>query len=225
MTEHVVLEQVDKRYTEGSTRRTVLSRASGRIERGTLVAVQGRSGSGKTTLLNLIGGLDVPDHGVIRVAGEALEAMDDRSRTLFRRRHCGFVFQFFNLVPTLTVQENATIGLDLNGFDEATKQSRGQALLQTVGLTDRGHSFPDQLSGGEQQRVALIRALAHEPGLLLADEPTGNLDAATELEMLELIARLPREQNTTVLLATHSDLVAGYADRVLTIDAGVLTGG
>jgi putative ABC transport system ATP-binding protein len=223
MTPHVVLKDVEKHYTEGGTRRGVLACASIRIDRSAIVAVRGRSGSGKTTLLNLIAGLDVPDAGTIQVGGEPIHAMSDQARTLFRRRHCGFVFQFFNLVPTLTARENILIGLELNGFDSAVRTHRPDELLSEVRLADRGDSFPDQLSGGEQQRVALARALAHEPGLLLADEPTGNLDAGTELEMLELIRRLPSERGTTVIIATHSDLVAGYADRVVTIDSGVLT--
>ncbi len=223
MTPYLVLEDVDKYYAEGGARRRVLARAGARIDKGSITAIRGRSGSGKTTLLNLIAGLDVPDAGIIRVDGEAIHAMNDHARTLFRRRHCGFVFQFFNLVPTLTVRENILIGLELNGFDAATRARRPGELLADVDLADRGDSFPDQLSGGEQQRIALVRALAHEPGLLLADEPTGNLDADTELEMLELIRRLPREHGTTVVMATHSELVAGYADRVLVIESGVLT--
>jgi putative ABC transport system ATP-binding protein len=223
MTCYVVLEDLDKYYMEGATRRKVLSGAVARIERGTIVAVRGRSGSGKTTLLNLIAGLDLPDGGSVRVGGHGIDTMDDRARTLFRRRHCGFVFQFFNLVPTLTVRENIMIGLELNAFDDETKGSRTRDLLAAIGLADRRDSFPDQLSGGEQQRVALARALAHEPGLLLADEPTGNLDAATELAVLDLIGRLPRERGTTVIIATHSELVAAHADRVLAIDSGVLT--
>lgn len=222
MTPYVVLEDIEKFYSEGAARREVLARAGTRVEQGGITAIRGRSGSGKTTLLNLIAGLDVPDAGTVRVAGEDIHAMSDHARTLFRRRHCGFVFQFFNLVPTLTARENVLIGLELNGFDEAARAQRPGELLASVGLGDRADSFPDQLSGGEQQRVALARALAHEPGLLLADEPTGNLDAETELAMLELIRRLPGERGTTVIIATHSDLVAGYADRVLSIESGVL---
>jgi len=223
MAPHVALEDIDKYYIEGTTRRRVLGRAGTLVERGAIIAIRGRSGSGKTTLLNLIGGLDVPDAGSVRVDGRAIHAMSDHERTLFRRRHCGFVFQFFNLVPTLSARENILIGLELNAFDAATRARRPGELLAEVGLADRSDSFPDQLSGGEQQRVALVRALAHEPGLLLADEPTGNLDADTELEMLALIQRLPRERGTTVIIATHSDLVASHADRVLAIEAGELT--
>lgn len=222
MVPHVVLENIDKYYAEGGTRRRVLEQASARIDKGAIVAIRGRSGSGKTTLLNLVAGLDIPDAGSVRIGGRDIHAMNDRARTLFRRRHCGFVFQFFNLIPTLTARENILIGLELNGFDAGTRSRRPGELLASVGLADRADSFPDQLSGGEQQRIALVRALAHEPGLLLADEPTGNLDADTELEMLELIRRLPPQRNTTVIIATHSDLVAGHADRVLSIESGVL---
>lgn len=223
MTSHVVVQDLEKYYEEGRTRRRVLARANANIERGSIVAVQGRSGSGKTTLLNLIAGLDTPDGGSVRVDGHDLHAMDDRARTLFRRRHCGFVFQFFNLVSTLTVRENILIGLELNDVDKPTAERRVRDLLDAIGLPDRPDSFPDQLSGGEQQRVALGRALAHGPGLLLADEPTGNLDADTEVAILELISRRPAEQQTTVIIATHSDLVAGYADRVMAIDDGMLS--
>lgn len=219
---HLSLIEVEKYYREGSSRRTVLDRASARIERGTTLAVRGRSGSGKTTLLNLVAGLDLPDAGRIQVAGQDLHAMPDRQRTLFRRRHCGFVFQFFNLIPTLTVRENLRISLELNRLDSAVHRQRPDALLARAGLAARADSFPDQLSGGEAQRVALLRALAHEPGLLLADEPTGNLDAAAELTMLALMRDLGRARGTTVIIATHSDLVASHADRILHIDAGVL---
>jgi len=223
MTAHAVLEDVDKHYTEGAARRRVLSRASARIEKGSITAIRGRSGSGKTTVLNLMAGLDIPDAGVVRVGGEDIHAMSDNERTLFRRRHCGFVFQFFNLVPTLTAGENIRISLELNDFDESSCSRRADELLAVTGLAGRADSFPDQLSGGEQQRVALARALAHEPDLLLADEPTGNLDAQTEVEILELVSNLPREHGTTVIIATHSELVAGCADRVLALESGVLT--
>lgn len=223
MTPYVELEEVYKHYEEGAARRNVLSRASAKIERGSFVAFQGRSGSGKTTLLNLVAGLDVPDGGVVRVDGRDIQGMDDRARTLFRRRHCGFVFQFFNLIPTLTALENVLVSLELNNIDVDTRIRRSRELLEAVRLWDRAGSFPDQLSGGEQQRVALARALAHEPGLLLADEPTGNLDAESELEVLDLIRRLPGETGATIIVATHSELVAESADRVLAISAGVLT--
>ncbi|HSH41016.1 MAG TPA: ABC transporter ATP-binding protein [Arenicellales bacterium] len=224
MTPHAVLEDVDKHYSEGAARRRVLSRANASIERGSITAIRGRSGSGKTTVLNLLAGLDIPDAGTVRVAGEDIHTMSDDERTLFRRRRCGFVFQFFNLVPTLTAGENIRIGLELNGFDEAACRRRVNELLAVIGLTGRADSFPDRLSGGEQQRVALARALAHQPDLLLADEPTGNLDAQTEVEILALISKLPREHGTTVIIATHSDLVAGCADHVLMLESGVLTG-
>jgi len=223
MTPHVVVEDLEKRYVEGSSRRTILARASASIASGEIVAIRGRSGSGKTTLLNLVAGLDLADRGVVRVAGQDIQAMNDRQRTLFRRRHCGFVFQFFNLIPTLSVQENLMIGPELNGVPRERREARGRELLAQIGLAGRAGSLPDQLSGGEQQRVALARALAHQPGLVLADEPTGNLDADTEVAILELLRGLSRDTGVTVMIATHSDLVAGYADRVLAIDAGVLS--
>lgn len=219
----VVLDRVVKYYEEGPTRRSVLNQASAEIFPGSFVVIKGRSGCGKTTLLNLIAGLDLPNSGDIHLGGKIINEMDERSRTLYRRRHCGFVFQFFNLIPTLNIRENLSISLDLNRFTNEAKQNRIKELLEFVGLEDRAESFPDQLSGGEQQRCAICRALAHNPSLMLADEPTGNLDAKTETVVLDLLESLPRQSANTLLIATHSDLVAERADRVLLIEDGELT--
>ena len=219
----VVLSGVSKRFQEGGGERAVLQGVDATIARGEFVAVRGRSGSGKTTLLNLIAGLDVPDAGEIYVDGQAVSEMSDRQRTLFRRRHLGFVFQFFNLIPTLTVRENLRFGLELNRMGEQQADAVIAGLLARVDLEDRAGSCPDRLSGGEQQRVAIARALAHGPRLVLADEPTGNLDLDTEAGVLELLEELPRRQGATLVVATHSDEIARRADRVLSLRDGRLT--
>ena len=219
----VVLSGVSKRFREGLSERSVLDGVDAVIAAGEFVAIQGRSGSGKTTLLNLIAGLDVPDAGEVYVDGQALTRLSDRERTLFRRRHLGFVFQFFNLIPTLTVRENLAFSLDLNQVEAARADSIIVTLLEAVGLAGRADSFPDRLSGGEQQRVAIARALAHAPRLVLADEPTGNLDQETESGVLALLAELPRLRGATLVVATHSAEIARRADRVLLIRDGRLT--
>lgn len=214
----LTLRGVSKRYHEGETEHVVLDGVDLAIRRGELVALQGPSGSGKSTLLNVIAGIDVPCAGDVTIAGSPLARLSDRERTLFRRRHIGFVFQFFNLIPTLTVEENLRLPLELNGIAAAPGELR--ELLDSVGLGPRATSYPDRLSGGEQQRVAIARALVHSPELLLADEPTGNLDAATGDAVLDVLERLTREHERTLLVATHSDRVVERADRVLVLREG-----
>ena len=218
----VELRQVSKSYREGEAERVVLGDVSVTIARGEIVVLVGRSGSGKSTLLNLIAGIDRPTAGTVLVAGTDLTALDEQARTLFRRRHVGFVFQFFNLIPLLTVEENVLLPLDLNGRADEHGIARARALLKRVGLGDRGASFPERLSGGEQQRVAIARALVHDPALVIADEPTGNLDADTAAGVLEILDTLAREAGRTVVMATHSREVIGVADRILTIHRGAL---
>jgi len=213
------LEGVSKGYLEGGRTRRVLCGVDLDVEAGGFVCVMGRSGSGKSTLLNVVSGIDTPDAGRVIVDGVDLAALPDRGRTLHRRRHMGFVFQFFNLVPTLSVAENVRMPLDLNGLAD---DGVSAGWLARVGLAERAHSFPDTLSGGEQQRVAVARALAHRPALLLADEPTGNLDAHTGDIVLELLTTLCRERGTTLLVVSHSEEVARRADRVLVLGEGVL---
>ncbi len=208
-------------YREGSSDHPVLRAASAEFERGEFVALFGRSGSGKTSLLNLLGGLDVPARGEIVIDGARLSRLDERQRTLFRRRHIGFVYQFFNLLPTLTVAENIRLPLELNGAPRSAWRATLE-LLDEVGLGSRADSFPDRLSGGEQQRVALVRALAHDPSLILADEPTGNLDDRTGEEVLALLDRAVRARGKTLLVVTHSAEVARRADRVLYLRDGML---
>lgn len=209
-----------KTYQEGDRQHTVLHRLDLDVRRGEWVALLGRSGSGKSTLLNLLSGIDLPDAGTVQVAGTDLTALTERERTLFRRGHMGFVFQFFNLVPTLSVEENLLLPLELGGKLTAETRSRARDLLAEVGLADRAASYPDRLSGGEQQRVAIVRALIHGPDLLLADEPTGNLDAETGERVLDLLIRLGRGTGMTLIMVTHSDEVARLADRVLVMREG-----
>lgn len=214
----VELAAVTKSFHEGDRRHLVLDRADLRVRAGSFTVVLGRSGTGKSTLLNLVSGIDRPDAGEIRVAGEPLHEMNERERTLFRRRHIGFVFQFFNLVPTLTVLENLLLPLELLHGPRAEQSARALEMLDRVGLADRAGSFPDRLSGGEQQRVATARALVHDPDLLLADEPTGNLDPEIGAAVMDLLDDLVRARRRTLLVATHSHQLATRADRVLRID-------
>lgn len=211
-----------RRFREGAREHIVLDGVDLDIHRGETVALRGRSGSGKSTLLNLIGGIDAPDAGSVTVAGIDLTGLTERDRTLFRREHIGFVYQAFNLVPTLSVADNVRLVLELNKVPTARASTRIDELLKAVGLADRAASFPDVLSGGEQQRVAIARALSHEPAVLLADEPTGNLDDASADAVLALLDRLVRSSGHTMLIATHSTHVASHCDRVLELHNGRL---
>ena len=195
----------------------VLDNIDATIRRGEFVVVVGRSGSGKSTLLNLIGSIDVPSAGEVYIDGVALTALDETARALLRRRRVGFIFQFFNLIPTLTVAENLLLPLELNGIRGAAATSRVERLCTEVSLRGYENRFPEDLSGGEQQRVAIARALVHEPDIVLADEPTGNLDLETATDVIRLLDRLCREAGKTLIMATHSREVIGRADRVLTI--------
>jgi putative ABC transport system ATP-binding protein len=218
----VELRGVTKVYHEGETDRPVLRGVDVSVARGEFLALLGRSGSGKSTLLNVISGIDAPTTGEVWVDGTAMGRFSDAERTRFRRRHIGFVFQFFNLIPTLTVVENLLLPLEMTGRTGAVARADADALLAEVGLADRGRAFPDRLSGGEQQRVAVARALVHDPELILADEPTGNLDGESAAVVLALLARLSRERKKTVIAATHSAEVAGVASRLLVLRDGRL---
>lgn len=211
-----------KSYYEGDVQRVVLQNAHAEFQPGEITAILGKSGSGKSTLLNLISAIDVPDSGQIWVDGHDLTALSERERTRFRRSRIGFIFQFFNLIPTLTVGENVGLPLELNRIPQPQARKRAQDLLDTVGLLDRWDTFPEKLSGGEQQRVALARALVHDPLLILADEPTGNLDEEIGAHTMSLLTGLARERNRTLLLVTHSRKVASHADRVLRLSHGHL---
>ncbi len=216
------LRGVTKVYRQGEAERAVLQGVDLDIHPGEVVAIRGRSGSGKTTLLNLIAGLDTPTEGEVWVDGLALNRLDDRARTHFRRDNLGIVFQFFNLIPTLTVLENVLLPAELAGGAAPSDNARAHELLEAVDLAERAGEFPDRLSGGEQQRVAIARALLRDPRLVLADEPTGNLDPATGDQILGLLKRLTRARGKTMILVTHSHQIAAIADRVLTIRDGRL---
>lgn len=219
----IQIRDLTKDYQEGGQTRVVFKNAQLDLSPGTFNVLLGRSGTGKSTLLNLISGIDLPSSGSVRIDGTTLTALSEQQRTLFRRRYIGFVFQFFNLIPTLTVAENILLPMELNGIDDAdSRRTRVTELLSEVDLVDRATSFPDRLSGGEQQRIALVRALSHRPLILLADEPTGNLDTETGAKILELLHQLPRRSRTTVLMATHSEEAVRIADRVVTIRNGMV---
>jgi putative ABC transport system ATP-binding protein len=212
-----------KSYHDGRTEHRILDDIELEIAPGECLALLGRSGSGKSTLLNLLAGIDRPDRGEVNILGECVSRLAEPALTLFRRRHIGFIYQFFNLLSTLTVAENLALPLELNRVEGRRRRRRVNNLLERVDLVDRAGSFPDQLSGGEQQRVAIARALAHEPALVLADEPTGNLDAHTGEQVLELLAELFRDQGRTLILVTHSLAVSRIAHRVLSIEEGRLS--
>ncbi len=187
-----------------------------------ITAILGRSGSGKTTLLNMISGIDKPDCGEILLGGQALSDLGDQERTLVRRRSIGFIFQFFNLIPTLTVWENVLLPLELNNLNNPQGKERARDLLKRVNLADRADAYPDRLSGGEQQRIAIARALVHEPLLILADEPTGNLDEETGSGIMDLLTELARQTGRHLILVTHSLEAANRADVVHRLKDGRL---
>jgi putative ABC transport system ATP-binding protein len=213
----LTIQGLSKVYDEAGRAHPVLTDVSLELPAGAFVAILGRSGSGKSTLLNLVAGIDVPSAGDVRVGEVWITRLSERERTLFRRHHIGFVYQFFNLIGTLTVGENVRLPLELTGRGAEAAQ-RTEELLELVGLADRADTFPDRLSGGEQQRVAIARALAADPPLVLADEPTGNLDADTGERILELLTSLTRGRGRTLLVATHSRAVAAAADLVLRVE-------
>jgi putative ABC transport system ATP-binding protein len=218
----VVLEHVTKTYGEGPSAVDALRSVSLAVPAGELVVVLGPSGSGKTTLLNVIGALERPTRGSVVVSSRELEALDEAARTAFRRDQVGFVFQFFNLVPSLTALENVALVLELTGRDAAER--RAASALEAVGLGDRADRFPAQLSGGEQQRVAIARAVAKDPALVLCDEPTGALDLETGRLVLEQLRRLNRDEGTTVLMVTHNSAIAAMANRVVRMRSGEIVG-
>ncbi len=219
---YIRLEHVSKTFKEGERERAVLTDVDAAFERGEFIAIVGRSGSGKSTLLNLLAGLDLPARGEIWVGDNCISCLNDRARTLFRRDHVGFVFQFFNLIPTLTVRENVLLTGELSGLRDHEARAQAVRLLDDVGLLERANAFTDKLSGGEQQRVAIARALCADPPLILADEPTGNLDADTGTSVMNLLTRLSRQHGKTLVLVTHSSEIASMADRVLRLDHGRL---
>jgi len=221
----VSIRNLSKTYDEAGRSHRVLQNVDLDIVPGEFFVMLGKSGSGKSTLLNLISGIDKPDNpqGARIVIGNTdITALNETRQTLFRRDHIGIVFQFFNLIPTLTVAENITLPMELRGSPRQDSQRAAQTMLERVGLADRADTFPDKLSGGEQQRVAIARALAHEPMLVLADEPTGNLDEDTGETVLQLLLELTRDAGKTLIMATHNPEIVPLADRVCRIIDGKL---
>ncbi len=221
----IVFDDVRKSYAQGRREVHALRGVSLEIESGEFVAVMGRSGSGKSTLLHLAGALDLPSSGRVTVAGATTSELSDAERTLLRRRRLGFVFQFFNLIPTLTVAENVALPRLLDGARPAETRDRAAALLERVGLRDRTDHIPEELSGGEMQRVAIARALMSDPEVLLADEPTGNLDSATGSEIMALIRSVADEPGKTVVMVTHDAAMAKQAGRLVVIRDGLVDEG
>jgi putative ABC transport system ATP-binding protein len=219
----VQLRALRKDYEEASTTRTVLHTIDADFYEGQFVVLLGKSGSGKSTLLNLIGGIDRPTNGQIIINQTDLTALNERQLTLFRRDHIGFIFQFFNLIPTLTATENVALPFELRGRRGGEGEKRARQLLERVGLSHRANASPDRMSGGEQQRVAIARAIIHEPNIILADEPTGNLDEENGKAVLKLLLALTREVGKTLIMATHNPEIVQYADVVYQVHEGKLT--
>ncbi len=218
----VNVRNVSKTYEEAGRHNCVLDQVSVDFQEGEFVVLLGPSGSGKSTLLNLMSGVDQPDAGQITVQGIEITALNERKRTLFRRDHIGIIFQSFNLIPTLTVAENVALPYELQGKPRREARQHALKLLERVGIGDRGDSFPDRLSGGQQQRVAVARALIHEPLLILADEPTGNLDRHTSDDILNLLLEMTRGAGKTLIMATHSMEIIPLADRIFRIQESQL---
>ncbi|HEX9179706.1 MAG TPA: ABC transporter ATP-binding protein, partial [Burkholderiales bacterium] len=219
----VIVDRLRKVYQSRGTSQVVFDALSFALDRGEVVALLGESGGGKTTLLNLMSGIDTPDAGTVVFDGVAVHGLGEPARTLLRRERIGFVFQFFNLIPTLTVAENIALPLQLLGRSTQSAHEQVSRLLTETGLSGTGDRYPETLSGGEQQRAAIARALVHEPALLLADEPTGNLDEKTARRIIELLTGLVRRKGGTLLLVTHSEAVARSADRILSLRHGQVT--
>ncbi len=216
----VVTDKLTKIYGEGPTAVRALEDVDLAVEEGEFVAVMGPSGCGKSTLLHLIGGLDVPTSGSVTVQGNDLTHLSDNALTQLRRRHMGFVFQFFNLIPVLTAAENVALPLTLDGLRPHRSRQRAHEWLERVGLGERMDDRPDQLSGGQQQRVAIARALVADPALLLADEPTGNLDSKSSDEIAQLLRKVSTEWGRAIIMVTHDPRISAYADRIVFLRDG-----
>jgi putative ABC transport system ATP-binding protein len=226
LVESIELKQISKSYQEGERQQLILNQIDLTINKGEVIALVGPSGSGKTTLLNLLSGIDDPDQGSIIIHENSqsihLNQLGEQQRTLFRRHQIGFIFQFFNLIPTLTVEENIQFPLELCNKLNSENQSLILKLLQQLGIADKRGQYPEYLSGGEQQRVAIARAIIHRPDILLADEPTGNLDAVTGQSVMDLLMEIISAYNQTMIIVTHSQEVAQRADRRLNLKNGQL---
>ena len=218
-------DKVTKQYRMGEVSVNALDQVDFAVEKGEFVAIMGPSGSGKSTLLHLLGGLDGASGGEVTLAGRALSRLSDNEVTLVRRRNVGFIFQFYNLVPTLTAEENIALPLLIDGKKIEDCRERLDDLLKLVGLAERRHHKPDQMSGGQQQRVAIARALVTDPDILLADEPTGNLDSKSGTAILELLRRTCDDLGHTIVMVTHDARAASYADRVVFLQDGRIVDG
>ena len=216
----IVVEHLSKHYQ--SNEPSVLKKISFTVEKGSFVSLMGPSGCGKSTLLHLLGALDTPTTGIVRVNGAVISAFSEPELALFRQQQLGFVFQFFNLLPTLSVLENVSLPLLLNGVSSEQAHTVAMDWLAKVGLSHRAKAVPPQLSGGEQQRAAVVRALIHQPFLVLADEPTGNLDSASGEAVMTILKDLAFAQGTTIIMATHSEELAQQTDRLIRLRDGVL---
>ncbi|HVP57663.1 MAG TPA: ABC transporter ATP-binding protein [bacterium] len=218
----VEIRDLDKKYRRGEEEIDVLRGLNLDVEKGEFIAFMGPSGSGKTTLLNLIGGLDTPTAGSVRIAGVEISSLSGRKLAAWRARNMGFIFQIYNLIPVLTAYQNVQLPLLLTGLSKSERRKHVEAALDLVGLRDRMHHYPRQLSGGQEQRAAIARAIVADPAILLCDEPTGDLDRTAGDEILDLISRLAKEYSKTVFLVTHDSLAAQRADTVLHLDKGTL---
>ena len=215
------IKNLCKVYGKGETKVDALKNVSFSVEKGEFVAIVGPSGSGKSTLMHILGGVDTPTSGVVNIAGTDIGKLDETNLSIFRRRNIGLIYQFYNLIPILNVEENMTLPILLDGKKPDKKLLKD--LLQKLGLEKRLKHLPNQLSGGQQQRVSIGRALMNQPALLLADEPTGNLDTKNTKEIISLLRKFNEENNQTVIIITHDDRIALAADRVITIEDGEIT--
>ncbi len=220
----VELEQIRKSYVRGNEHVLVLDHLSLHVDEGDFFALMGPSGSGKTTLLNIMAGIDRPDSGSVRVAGADLTALDEAALSTWRSQNIGFVFQFYNLIPVLSALENVALPLSLLRMSSKERKERALFALEVVGLADRAGHRPGQLSGGQEQRVAIARALVSDPRIVVADEPTGDLDRTSAGEVLALLSRLNKEFKKTIAMVTHDEAAASYAAKIIRLDKGKLVG-
>jgi len=218
----VVLTNISRTYQKGKEKVEVLHKLDMTIKEGDFLALMGPSGSGKTTLLNMLGGLDKPTSGSVRVGDDELQNMSSSALSKWRANNIGFIFQFYNLLPVLTAQKNVELPLLLTNLSRKERASRAATALSIVGLEDRASHYPRELSGGQEQRVAIARAIVSDPNLLLCDEPTGDLDRETADEILQLLQALNREHNKTIVMVTHDAQAAEYANQILHMDKGTL---
>ncbi|KWX76882.1 macrolide ABC transporter ATP-binding protein [Paenibacillus riograndensis] len=218
----MLIRDRSKSYEMGGLSTEILKNVNLQINKGEFISIVGSSGSGKSTLLYLIGGLDKPSAGKIEILGKEISVMKDKDESIMRRRDIGFVFQFYNLIPNLSVEENIMLPVLLDGKDKSSYQEKLDGIIEIVGLSERRKHTPRELSGGQQQRVAIARALINEPELILADEPIGNLDSTTGMEIMELFRKINKERGKTIIQVTHSQEATVYGNRIIRLKDGVL---